>query len=348
MNATATDTTTQPTTELERYVAAVSAELGDLAAPERDDLLDDLRQHLAEVAAESTESLAERLGPPAAYAAELRASAGLGPAQGRRTPLDRLLGPTRRLRTGLADDPRAQRLASFAAELRPGWWVLRGYLAALCWSLIIVPSGAAAFPVPRFFGSRVLGMALALGLIAASVWLGRGAEASPRLRRLGIGVSVLVVLLALPALAGIYGTPRPETVMVEEVFERVGLRAADGAPITNLYPYDAAGNVLTDVRLFDQHGRPLELIVEFDDVGREVITSYPLTAEGAPVTNAFPQRQALRDGDLDGHGLPPFGVAPDVELSPLAEATPTPTPTGGMSVSPAPSPDRPAPESPGS
>jgi hypothetical protein len=60
------------------YLASVRAALSDLPAEERDELCEDLEQHLVEVAAESDEPLSARLGSPESYAAELRASAGLG------------------------------------------------------------------------------------------------------------------------------------------------------------------------------------------------------------------------------------------------------------------------------
>ncbi|SDS08714.1 hypothetical protein [Jiangella sp. DSM 45060] len=64
------------------YVAAVRDELGDLPADELAEIAEDVRDHLGHVAAEygddvSVGVLIDRLGAPAAYAAELRAAAGL-------------------------------------------------------------------------------------------------------------------------------------------------------------------------------------------------------------------------------------------------------------------------------
>src|SRR5438105_11699669 len=56
-------------TDVAVYAAAIRAELAGLAPTERDTLLEDLEDHLAEVAAESDATLTERLGSPAAYAA---------------------------------------------------------------------------------------------------------------------------------------------------------------------------------------------------------------------------------------------------------------------------------------
>ncbi|SEE17775.1 HAAS signaling domain-containing protein [Jiangella alba] len=64
------------------YVAAVRDELGDLPADELAEIAEDVRDHLDHVAAEYGDDvtigvLIDRLGAPAAYAAELRAAAGL-------------------------------------------------------------------------------------------------------------------------------------------------------------------------------------------------------------------------------------------------------------------------------
>ena len=67
--------------QVARYATAVRAAFADLPGPERELLLEDLEDHLQEVAAEAGGSLTERLGRPEAYATELRASAGL-PAPG--------------------------------------------------------------------------------------------------------------------------------------------------------------------------------------------------------------------------------------------------------------------------
>ena len=67
--------------DVARYATAVRVAFADLPGPDRELLLEDLEDHLQEVAAEAGGPLSQRLGPPEAYAAELRASAGL-PAPG--------------------------------------------------------------------------------------------------------------------------------------------------------------------------------------------------------------------------------------------------------------------------
>ncbi|MBO0685158.1 MAG: DUF1700 domain-containing protein, partial [Candidatus Dormibacteraeota bacterium] len=58
--------------------------LAAVPASDRQPMLEDLEEHLAEVAAESARPLTERLGDPAAYAAELWAAYGGRAPRGRR------------------------------------------------------------------------------------------------------------------------------------------------------------------------------------------------------------------------------------------------------------------------
>ncbi|MGH3101424.1 MAG: HAAS signaling domain-containing protein, partial [Thermoleophilia bacterium] len=57
--------------EVASYATAVRAACADLPGPDRELLLEDLEDHLQEVAAEAGGPLEERLGRPEAYAAEL-------------------------------------------------------------------------------------------------------------------------------------------------------------------------------------------------------------------------------------------------------------------------------------
>ena len=156
--------------DVARYATAVRAAFADLPGPERELLLEDLEDHLLEVAAEAGGPLEERLGRPAAYAAELRASAGLpaagAAAAGRARPRLRESRVARRLRRswrGTMAHPAAAATAEFLPELRPAWWVLRGYVAVLAASAVLgglYPGDGQGmrFPVPALLGSQLLGL----------------------------------------------------------------------------------------------------------------------------------------------------------------------------------------------
>ena len=82
--------------DVARYGADVREALANHTAAEREGMLEDLEEHLAEVAAEFGTPLAAHLGDPARYAAELRAAYG---ARARRR---RLLPQKRRTRALVA------------------------------------------------------------------------------------------------------------------------------------------------------------------------------------------------------------------------------------------------------
>ena len=69
------------------YLAQLRAELADLAPDERDDLLAEVEASLLESAGE--EPLDAQFGPPAAFAADLRVSAGLPPRRAAKAPCER-------------------------------------------------------------------------------------------------------------------------------------------------------------------------------------------------------------------------------------------------------------------
>src|SRR5437660_9913463 len=101
------------------YASAVRTALAPLPDAERESLLEDLENHLAEVASESDLSLQERLGPPEDYAAELRSAYGGGNEisnTGHRRPLHDL---TAALLKAVSSNLPDGDLRAFLPELRP-------------------------------------------------------------------------------------------------------------------------------------------------------------------------------------------------------------------------------------
>ena len=140
------------TRQTQDYLAAVEHELADLPAEDRSALLEDLALHLEALAAEEDDRpVAVRLGPPADYAADLRAAAGLPargstvrpPAPGLRDRLDGLLASP----AGRRIVPAGREVGRLLGELRPAWWVLRGYLDVLV-PCLVARDGVSDFPVP--------------------------------------------------------------------------------------------------------------------------------------------------------------------------------------------------------
>src|SRR5207302_9513251 len=160
-------------------------------------LLDDLEQHLHEVAAEEEGTLTDRLGPPAAYAAELRLSAGLPPTPARPRIRSSMSSRLQRSVHRLRSLPGGAATLDFMRELRPGWWVLRGYLFVVAMSIVFThtvhwfPSGDRAEPL--------VGLVAVVAAVVGSVALGRAAPSKASLRRLAILLNVGVVFIGLVA-----------------------------------------------------------------------------------------------------------------------------------------------------
>lgn len=337
---------TAPTTtaEITRYTEAVRAALADLSAEDRDDLMEDVEAHLTEVAAEGRGSLEERLGAPGEYAAELRASAGLpvtGPAprQSWRTGLSAAVAasPLGRGLTAAAGNRQVAAFRAFLPELRPGWWVFRGYLAV--WLLAWFTGGGSAAILPRVGGNAVLGFLLMIAAVWASVRLGRHWQVHPPDRGwvvLGTAGAVLLTAFFLLAGGSRSGFSADYAPPAQPVDQRLQL--------TNIYAFDSDGHPLSGVQLFDQDGNPIEPTGPvFDANGNPVPMQPRFDSAGKPVHNVFPREP------VDGAGqarpfAPPFSpprlapsAGPSVTASPSQSPGPSPTqsPSASPGVSPA-------------
>ena len=331
-------TATDAVGQAQAYLAAVEAELADLPVEDRTALREDLALHLEAMAAEDDDRpLAVRLGDPVAYAADLRSAAGLparpGGTSGTGTGLRQRLA---RLRA----TPAVREVRRLLGELRPAWWVLRGYL------LVFVPSAAEVdyaydFPVPTPLNSPVLGLLLVAAAVAGSVALGRRSLS----RVVGALVTVAGVVLVLLTLVVVDAATDPGGSSVE-YYDPMYDPAAQQAmgeypllsrygPVTDVLPYAADGTPLEGVLLYDQDGRPLQVGLQewwADNCLR--VLEQPLAADGGPVPHSFPQSYELYGEGVDLHtALPAPGQCltevprPDVPL-------PVFPPTG--SVAPAP------------
>jgi hypothetical protein len=299
-------TTSTTTAESDAYLAAVRVELDDLPEEERTDLLEDLAQHLADMEAERAPDgppLTALLGPPDRYAAELRAAADLPPRTERKATKDTLrarLGRTfpARISRRLWQHRATAQVREFLPELKPAWWVLRGYLLVAIpalWS----PNGQDDFPVPTVGGSGLLGFWFTVAAIVGSVWFGR--RPLGRLQRQMVLVgNVVLVIFALtlmdsmdhrmsPASAGTFAA-------VPEVQSPYRLSSQHG-PVTNIFPYASDGTPLDGVLLYDQDGRPLRTEAQLwwpDHCDR--VPAYPRAADGVSVEFSYPKNYVLTGG----------------------------------------------------
>ena len=308
--------------QIAQYLDRVRAALADLPAETRDELIEDLPDHLAEVLAEDTGSLTDRLGAPEAYAEELRAAAGMA-APVRRPALDapRLRAAMARLNRNTGSVLGYQRASDLWAQLRPGWWVFRGYVIGLL-LLAVIYDSSQVWWLPNRETSMLVWLAAVGACVVASVRLG---QLTPRLRRWGqVAVGLIAVGLVAMSLASL-----------NQDHERLRTQTAAAtvvdpfASVTDIYPYDEAGRPLSGVRLFDQNGVPFVL-------GRGWC---PRT-----MSPATPEFRAHPDGsgemwiwvvDQASYPLcPPAGWTAGATPVPSAGATPVPTPGPPNSTQP--------------
>ena len=318
--------------EIAYYVDQVTAALADLPPSTREELLEDLPEHLAEVAAEADGSLTERLGSPEAYAAELRAAASIE-APSPRPNLDQRLavavaGIRRRLRVtdhrlgALIGYPRA---SEYFRLLRPAWWVLRGYLVAMLITTVLdSPLGL----FPSLGHSRLAGLLLLAAVVWGSIWLGRRSAGFTRWPRvvLGLGAGVLVLF-------GLVGFFSVSTQSVNDGYYQQTGYYDPMSNVQDVFVYDRQGRLLRDVRLLDQNGQPIRIGADSchdsqSYSGQQVAPTYPYCPQNAPFEFS--------------------GAGPSPEPSPPAGAPSTSEPASGTpsSAPPASTPTSPAPTSP--
>jgi hypothetical protein len=222
-----------------------------------------------------------------------------------------------------------QEVRAMLPELRPGWWILRAYLAVLFLAFMF-RDGNNLTPIPNPFSSQGLVQVLATAAaIVISVRLGRrGTPVHRRWQLAATGANVAIALLALPVLVSMgTGYSYPYMNGGDPNANTSGVVAGTYLPgVTNIFPYSADGKLLKGVLLYDQDGRPLVL-----DTGG-LTTNIPVGADGLPITNAYPQDERDPNGAAvlpPRVALPPqpsVAATPSPAASPAA-ASPSPTPT---------------------
>jgi hypothetical protein len=213
-----------------------------------------------------------------------------------------------RLRDRLArvpGTPAVREIRRLLGELRPAWWVLRGYLVVAVPCLARVDSFR-DFPVPAPLGSHGLGVLMVLVAVAASVALGRRTLPRP----VGVLVGVVGVALALASFVvaekawSAVSTPVYVAGGGEQPSEAYPLYSRSG-PVTDVFPYSADGTPLEDVLLYDQDGRPLRVgFQQWWADGCVRVLEQPRAVDRVAVPNSYPQAYELPDEGLDAFGNP--------------------------------------------
>jgi uncharacterized membrane protein len=363
----------------ERYLDGVRSALADLPAPEVAEILDDVRAHLAELVLElgddaSSAALTDRLGPPAEYAAELRAAAGYpsGPQQPAAPPsfgrarLALAGGVVAALVTGLS------LLASSLAGIFIGLLLLAACVLPLVLRGGAPGAGLAALPEVRWFARRPAEGTPARVVVDFLVsmqpawWVARAFAAATVLVVLfgggGFTLTLLVALLGMPVSVWLGHRTRSDRRWLWPVVPLNGLAvlvllvaAVEGPfadPVldsdSSTVPYDGlwqGSEEIRDIRPVDATGTPLTDVYLFDQDGRPIDTSadrwcprYDAYGDPAPADGAvapYPRGTWDVDGRTGGcRHVPPVPLVVAVP-APTAGATATQSPVTTAPVPPA-------------
>jgi hypothetical protein len=324
--------------EVAGYVSAVRAALNDLPPSVVDELLEDLPEHLAEVQAEGNGTLRDRLGEPEAYASELRTTAGFvggfpDPPPARRWELNREAMATARRVLDQADVRVGpvigyQKASDFLVLLRPAWWVLRGYLAAMAIVWLFDDSRNHGL-LPRLGGSTLLSLVWLAACVAASIMIGKRARGWTKWPRYALRAgTVLLVLFAISGFAAADSDTRNTDSYT--VGDYGGGNPYSG--VQDVYVYDSQGHLVQGARLFDQDGSPIQLgsgpTYCTDPTTGESEQSrslgYPYCPQNAPFTAPQPSGSATATPSASGSSMP-------VSPGPTGSVPPTP-PTGSVAT----------------
>ncbi|MDR7383981.1 hypothetical protein [Promicromonospora iranensis] len=362
------------------YAQAVRLHLAHLGQDVVDDLTDGLEADLTEAVLDEAAppadgagtqafDLAARFGPADEYATELRTAAGLPPAPagaraGRgpgRVIGEAWAGVSERWRSSwrpLTSTPGWTAFVEFARSLAPAWWILRGWVGA---QVVMWPFGMSDVTL---WPSSTGGQIVVIAAIVVSVQWGRGRWV-PRwtwFPRANAVASVAAALLAIPMVIDVEADSRPVVADYysgydsgfDEGFNNALVSRGgpgngpevdgvwvDGVRVSNLFAYDAAGDPIRDVQLFDDRGRPVRTIgsdATWDtwsvpDVPGDWSFQPAIASDGRTRWNVYPlsavpgEQVGVDDGNGDihgpeeqGHPVPPTGVQPQEMPWPFLKA----------------------------
>jgi len=250
------------------FVARVRELLADLPEEERLELTEGLEADLADQVAEQGGGA---LGDPEAYARELRAAAGLEPAARRRVRLRRAMSVSEALddaRTrwdAVVGHPRVAPVWAIVAALRPAWWVFRAWVAAVLVCIALPGYTVWGFTWLPGVSNEVGLLVLAVCVVGSTlVGMGRlvpGGDRGTPMRIVLIGLNLFAVAM-IPVAEQHYQDAEwaqtREYGFTGTVSTGSGVTNR-GREVCNIAAYDAEGQPLVGVQLFDQAGRPLDV-----------------------------------------------------------------------------------------
>lgn len=279
---------------VEKFISEIEEFLQDLGPELREDILREVRENLEARAEDESGELS--LPNSREYANELRQAAGLEPVAPQKKVFKEFIAG---IRERLDYSPVANAVRNFLRPFKPLFWVAIGISSySLLEHYIIGDDGYLGIP------STLEQWLLWVAVILFAVWVG-AANFGPLLRRIrAVALAVAFVPMAIMFQGLSENTIQlsDELVNGNPASRTTGL-IYNGLPVTNIFPYDAEGNLLRDVRLVDDQGRPLNssverlvtpVVVELED-GNLVTSGYLRPSrgiDGAEVWNVYPLKAA--------------------------------------------------------
>jgi hypothetical protein len=323
--------------EVATFLDRVRHALADLDEEQRDELLDGLEADLSEQLAEGG-----ALPDPVAYAVELRAAAGLPRQKKSRVvepvPVGPLLDRARARWAAWTAYHEATRQAwTLLQALQPAWWVLRAWIAVTLIDQSVGPWEYVSL-VPTLgapgVGPLVLGLAVVVSTLIGlgRLWPGSGPDRGTTARLVLLALNVLAVVAPITFTGDgshQYSYSRAASAIAVPVHPNQPDRLQRGHEVVrNIYAYDAAGQPLHGVQLFDQKGRPIAVAPRSSmGWGKHREVTCPWFNGTTALFNVFPLPQRLQRhgtciGDVD-----PSKVGPsEFHEPPLASVPPASQP----------------------
>jgi hypothetical protein len=305
------------------YAESVRRGLDDLPAADVEDLTEGLEADLME---QFEDSGAVPALSPAAYAAELRSSAGLpersASIAGKKGPgiRDSFRKAGTDFLARVRANPVSNAVLEFLIKLRPVWWLLRAWAI---FQILTVPVVGTSGYLPRGFAAWALLLVLAVFSVK---WGSSPAPVKTVPRRVLKAINIVCVafmVIMSPFIISRALTP-PNNFPVNGYVPAYGPGlVVNGVSVDHVFVYDKDGKLLRDVRFYDQDGSPLDL----------------------PLPDGLTAPQQLPAGALPGEPFAPQPAAPSsvpsvtqsVSPAPPSSASPTaPAPAGTASPSPTP------------
>jgi hypothetical protein len=220
-----------------------------------------------------------------------------------------------------------EKASDFLLLLRPAWWVLRGYIAAMALAYLIENDRGDIGLLPRIAGNDLVALVLLAGCVIASILLGRRTPMLSRWPRYALwsGTAVLVLFALSTFMSADSDTRHPSYDQVNGSY--------DSNPYSNIgdvFVYDSQGRLVTGARLYDQDGSPIQLGNNYctdpttGDSNRTRALGYPFCPQDAPF-GPSPSAPAPTPSD-------PSAADPSLTATPTSPAaSPTATATSPAS-----------------